>query len=152
MVMMNAAKIEKEMTVGAELVFLMVLLAASIGTLMQHNSIRPDASPVYSVYTLAVNQLDAAGRLPMNGALAGEINNAYQFFTHPTQPARLGCGDQAAFVYARLSQIKGWSFEMRYAYGFASPILLPHQWITGHGPNGQTVQIDPWSNTFTETK
>jgi hypothetical protein len=128
--------------------FLVLLLIAAVWTLTHHDRETADTTQIRSIYQSAIVQLDAMGRLPMKGAVAGEINNAYQLVRHPGRPEVLGCGDQAAFVYARLNNVPGWSFEMRYEYGVSSPILLPHQWITGHGPNGRTVQIDPWSDTF----
>lgn len=133
---------------AARLVLLGILLIAAVATLRQHNRSTPQTAQVFSVYSAAIQQLDAHGRLPLDGDVAGEINNLYQVVRHPANPALMGCGDQAAFVYARLSTISGWVFEMRYESGLRSPILLPHQWITGHGPHGETVQIDPWSGRF----
>lgn len=131
-------------------VMLMMLLAAAISTFVNHNRGTSTDSAMIprTVFQASMTALDAAGRLPLNGDVAGELNNAYQFLSHPGTPAALGCGDQAQFVYAQLEQVKGWRFEMRYEYGLKSPILLPHQWITGYGPKGQTVEIDPWAGTF----
>ncbi len=52
----------------------------------------------------------------------------------------------------RLSGLKGWTWEERYEYGIFSPILLPHQWLTGHGPKGRVVQIDPWEGIVETTR
>ena len=132
---------------AARVVFLLILLAASVSTLTNHRRVLSCEAPeVVAQYDKAIAQLDANGRLPLAGEISGEINNAYQFVRHPAHPDTLGCGDQTQFVYARLSQIPGWKFEMRYEYGLNSPILLPHQWITGRGPHGEIAQIDPWAD------
>jgi hypothetical protein len=131
----------------ARLTFLLLLLAASVSTLTNHRrALYCPAPEVASVYSDSIAQLDAMGRLPLSGELSGELNNAYQIARHPADPAKLGCGDQAAFVYARLSQLPGWKFKMEYVYGLSSPILLPHQFITGRGPHGEIATIDPWAD------
>jgi len=126
---------------------LLMLLAASVQTLTTHRrAISVRAPEVTSTYENAIVQLDRMGRLPMTGEVSGEINNLVQFVSHPSRPDALGCGDQASYVFAQLQTIPGWTFEMRYEFGLSSPILLPHQWITGHGPNGEHAEIDPWAD------
>jgi hypothetical protein len=92
----------------------------------------------------SVLEMNEQGRLPLNGIAGGMVNNIWQTVSHPSDPSRMGCGWQAEYVRAKLAGIPGWRFEERYEVGFRSPILLPHQWLTGYGPNGRVIQIDPW--------
>lgn len=131
----------------ARLTLLVILLASATSTLTNHHRVIYCGAPeVLSVYNNSLSQLDSRGRLPLSGEISGEINNVYQLVRHPGRPAELGCGDQAQFVYAKLEAVPGWTFELKYEYGFKSPILFPHQWIEGRGPQGQTADIDPWAD------
>lgn len=136
----------KRINKALRVLLLLVLLIASVSTLTIHRCSVSSASEVSSTYQSAITELDSMGRLPLTGEVSGEINNAYQFVKHPGHADHMGCGDQASFVYTKLAHIPGWSFKIRYEYGFSSPILLPHQWIEGHGPEGQIAEIDPWAD------
>ena len=103
----------------------------------------PASSQVATLFSITVGDLDHRGRIPMTGAPWAMVNNAWQSATG--HAADLGCGGQSEVLYTRLEgHVPGWQFEMRYAVGPQSPILLPHQWVTGHGPHGEVVQLDPW--------
>jgi len=92
----------------------------------------------------SIAEMNHRGRVPIDGVVGGMINNAWQTVSHPADPSRLGCGWQSNFLLSKLQAIPGWTFELRYEFGFSSPIFLPHQWITAHGPRGRFVEIDPW--------
>jgi len=104
----------------------------------------PDVSEMRAILAQSLLEMNHDGRLPLSGIAGGMANNVWQTVSHPTDPDRLGCGWQSSYLLTRLQVISGWHFEQRYEVGFSSPILLPHQWVTGHGPNGRVVQIDPW--------
>jgi hypothetical protein len=110
-----------------------------------------DVYQMRAILQQSIAEMNAQGRLPLTGVAGGMVNNIWQTISHPNDPARLGCGWQSDFVLNRLNGMPGWRFEHRYEVGFNSPILLPHQWLTGYGPNGQTIQIDPWDG-ITEAK
>lgn len=103
-----------------------------------------DVSEMRAILRRSIVEMNAQGRLPLSGAAGGMANNVWQTISHPSDPRRLGCGWQSEFLLMRLSGLKGWTWKERYEYGISSPILLPHQWLTGYGPNGRIVQIDPW--------
>ena len=92
----------------------------------------------------SIEEMNRQGRLPLDGIAGGMLNNIWQTVSHPSDPSRLGCGWQANYLLAKLQGAPGWHFELRYEVGLSSPILLPHQWLTGHGPDGRVIQIDPW--------
>lgn len=103
-----------------------------------------DVSEMRAILANSLLEMNRAGRLPLSGVAGGMANNVWQTVSHPADPSRLGCGWQSGYLLTRLQTIPGWHFEQRYEVGFSSPILLPHQWLTGYGPNGRVVQIDPW--------
>lgn len=103
-----------------------------------------DVSEMRAILAQSLLEMNHDGRLPLSGIAGGMANNVWQTISHPADPERLGCGWQSSYLLTRLQTIPGWRFEQRYGVGFSSPILLPHQWLTGYGPNGRIVQIDPW--------
>lgn len=99
-----------------------------------------------AVLATSILEMNADGRLPLSGVSGGMANNIWQTVSHPGEPSRMGCGFQAQYVLDKLAgRFPGWRFEQRYEVGLASPILLPHQWLTAYGPRGAVIQIDPWS-------
>lgn len=98
-----------------------------------------------------VRDLNQHGRVPTTGVTGGFINNIWQSTMHSDDPGALGCGGQAEFVRERLSGVfPSWSFALQSEIGVRSPILLPHTWVRAYGPRGETVDIDPWLDSFVE--
>lgn len=137
----------KNINKATRILVLMFLWFVAAATLQYHRQVR-GLNDVTTVMQNTMRDLDQRGRIPLVGYAGGMINNVWQTATGHAED--LGCGGQASLLYTRLQGVPGWHFQMRYEYGFKSPILLPHQWVTGYGPHGEVVDLDPWSGTEVE--
>lgn len=135
-------------TKASRIAILSVLLLATLWAANLHVETRHAA--LEQAVHATVAKLNAEGRLPLSGYAGGMLNNLVQTASGHARP--LGCGGQAEELYKALNAARpaGWTFEFKYEYGFKSPILLPHQWIEAHGPNGEVVALDAWANYTSE--
>jgi hypothetical protein len=139
------------MNKAGRLAGLILLLLMANATLRHHDNVghSDDVAHMELIQKTMLSELNTRpmGRLPYKGFLGGMINNIWAAFSG--QSETLGCGGQASLLYAKLNDgMPGWRFEMRYEVGRKSPILLPHQWVTAHGPHGQIVNLDAWADTI----
>lgn len=109
-----------------------------------------EVSGMRVTFDAAVKGFNQNGRLPTSGIAGGLINNLWQTVSHPSDPANMGCIGQSARLGELLNagHFAGWSFQQRFEVGAASPILLPHAWITATDAHGHVIDLDPWSNEF----
>lgn len=109
-----------------------------------------DVSAMRVAFDYAVKGFNANGRLHTSGVLGGFANNLWQTVSHPVDPANMGCEGQSQRLSELLNAGKfaGWSFQERFEVGAASPILLPHAWITATDAHGHVIELDPWTNQF----
>lgn len=127
---------------------IVALMFTSFAPVNQHTE-SADEAQMHQVFNATVQELNHMGRVNGSGKAAGMVNNLWQTVRHPSNPEALGCGGQAEYLKAKLlADFPTWTFESRYEYGIKSPIVLPHQWLTAHGPHGETITVDPWQNKF----
>lgn len=108
-----------------------------------------DSLQMYMEFNGLVHNLNAQGRLPLQGVSGGLLNNVWQTTTHHNNPGQFGCSSQAEYIRDELRiDFPDWSFLIISESGFKSPILLPHTWVRAYGPHGAVIDIDPWSYSF----
>lgn len=109
-----------------------------------------DVRAMRSTFERAVRGFNGHGRLNTTGVLGGFANNVWQTLSNPSDPSSMGCIGQSARLGELLNAGKfaGWRFDQRFEVGSASPILLPHAWVTATDAHGHVIDLDPWTNEF----
>lgn len=128
-------------------IFVVVLLSGSTSSASLECA---DVSAMRVAFDDAVKGFNAEGRLHTSGVAGGVANNLWQTVSHPSDPANMGCEGQSQRLFELMNGQKfaGWNFQQRFEVGAASPILLPHAWITATDVHGHVIDLDPWTNEF----
>jgi hypothetical protein len=112
-----------------------------------------DVTEMRVTFATEVRGFNGSGRLPTSGVLGGFANNLWQTVRHSSDPSSMGCIGQTSRLAEELrDEYPGWTFDQRFEFGFSSPILLPHAWVTATDAHGHVIDLDPWTNEFTIRK